>query len=340
MPLPEPTAGEDRGDFIERCIVDTNAKKDFPEDSQRFVFCATRWDNMGTAKSVVVDADITKSDMPRTLIITRSVVNADDVIAWAKSQGFKSTLSAEDLHVTIAFSKRPMDWFDVPDTLRSVRIPAGGARFVHELGTDGAIVLRFKSDALQARHMQLLEQGASWDFPSFKPHMTITTDLGDLDLDDVEPFQGEIILGVEKFAEIKEGFSDGLTEKLGPVFNVEKIDHEKRLAFGWFSVIEQNGKPVVDLHGDVILEDTLLEAAHNHMLDSRAGKAMHTGRRIADVVESLVFTKDLQKALGIDLHKVGWFGAVKIRDEKVWKRVKSGELSAFSIGGIAIRTPI
>lgn len=338
MPLPTPNPGEERGDFLERCMGDKNAKADFPENSQRFAFCNTRFENM--RKSEGRESEFAKTDMPRTLFIKRSIINADDVIRWAKDQGFKTTLTAEDMHVTIAFSSRPLDWFSIPDTMKEVRIPAGGARFVEELGPKGAVVLRFKSDMLQRRHEQILEHGASWDFDSFKPHLTITLKPGKVKLKNVDPFQGELILGIEKFEEVREHAFEAITEKVSIVGHITKVDKDKRLAFGWFSVIEENGKAVIDSHDDVILEDTLMEAAHEFITDSRSGKVMHQGRRVADIVESVVFTKDLQKALGIDLGKVGWFGAMKFRDGKIWDDVKSGKLSAFSIGGIARRTKI
>lgn len=119
---------------------------------------------------------------------------------------------------------------------------------------------------------------------------------------------------------------------------ITKLDEEQRIAYGWFSVIEEAGRPVVDSQGDVITEATLVKAVHEFVLDSRAGKLMHQGRRVADIVESVVLTKDLQNALGIDVGRVGWFGAMKFRDDKVWDRVKNGELRAFSIGGTGSRS--
>jgi hypothetical protein len=50
-----------------------------------------------------------------------------------------------------------------------------------------------------------------------------------------------------------------------------------------------------------------------------------------------VLTKDLQAALGIDLGKVGAFGAMKFNDEATWADVKSGKFAAFSIGGRGLR---
>lgn len=146
--------------------------------------------------------------------------------------------------------------------------------------------------------------------------------------------------GIKKGESIKKPNENDITEKVTLIGTITKVDKDRMIAYGWFSVIEIKGEAVVDAHGDVILEDTLIDAAHEFMMESRAGKVMHQGRRVADIVESVVFTKDLQKALGIDLGKVGWFGAMHFRDEKVWVKVKSGELSAFSIGGVARRTEI
>jgi hypothetical protein len=76
------------------------------------------------------------------------------------------------------------------------------------------------------------------------------------------------------------------------------------------------------------------------MREYRVGKAMHEGEPVSDVVASIVFTAELQKQLGIDLKKVGWFIGMQIFDDGIKKRVKSGELRSFSIGGRGIRRQI
>lgn len=116
-------------------------------------------------------------------------------------------------------------------------------------------------------------------------------------------------------------------------FVIEKMREDQRIVYGWASVSEQNGQLVTDAHGDTIDTQELVAAAHNFMKQSRVGKAMHTGRPIAEVVESVVFTPELQQQLGIDLQKSGWFIGVQVHDAGVWERVKKGELRAFSIGG-------
>jgi ATP-dependent Clp protease, protease subunit len=43
MPLPEPHKEESKDDFIDRCMGDENAVKEFPEESQRRAVCETQW---------------------------------------------------------------------------------------------------------------------------------------------------------------------------------------------------------------------------------------------------------------------------------------------------------
>lgn len=122
--------------------------------------------------------------------------------------------------------------------------------------------------------------------------------------------------------------------------DILKSDEDQRLVYGWASIIFEDGEPVTDSQGDIIAEDDLLEAAHNYVSQYREAKAMHEGDQIGEVVESLVFTSDVQKALGIDLGKIGWFIGMKIHDDEIWEKVKSGSLAAFSIGGRGRRIEI
>jgi len=67
---------------------------------------------------------------------------------------------------------------------------------------------------------------------------------------------------------------------------------------------------------------------------------MHTGEQVGVVVHSLPVTKEICDALGIQSDREGWVVAYKVYDDAVWAMVKSGELSAFSIGGRANKEEI
>lgn len=127
---------------------------------------------------------------------------------------------------------------------------------------------------------------------------------------------------------------------------IAKADDSLQVVWGFASVIEENGAPIVDGQGDVIYPVELQKTAHEFMRASRAGGFMHAkdpgGRayQVGEVVESVVLTRELQKALGIDLGMAGWLIGMHIPDKALWAKVKSGELSAFSIGGSGQRTDV
>jgi HK97 family phage portal protein len=163
----------------------------------------------GAAPSAADESGGEKSIAPRTLYVSRKLRNGADFIAWAKRQGFAAPLAESDLHVTIAYSRARVDWMRAGQDWESDRngdlvVPPGGPRIVERLGSEGAIVLKFASWALARRHHEICEAGASWDYPEYQPHVTITYDGAGVDLSTVEPFRGPLIFGPEIFEELDE----------------------------------------------------------------------------------------------------------------------------------------
>lgn len=129
-----------------------------------------------------------------------------------------------------------------------------------------------------------------------------------------------------------------------------KFDEDKRLAFGWASVVSLNGEPVLDKQGDVIDPDEIEKAAYQYMLVSRKGGEMHKRRtgadgadepvHVADIVESFVVTPEKIEKMGLpaDMPQ-GWWVGYKVHDDEAWRKVKSGEYQGFSIHGKGRRTP-
>jgi len=158
------------------------------------------------------DASQVADAAPRTLYVRRDVLNADEIIAWAKGQGFKTTLPADDMHVTVMFSRTPVDWMKMGETWReNPEIAPGGARLMEQFGE--ARVLLFNSSELSWRHEEMKRQGATWDHPEYQPHITISYDPDAPDLADIEPYKGRILLGPEIFEAINEKWHEGVTEQ-------------------------------------------------------------------------------------------------------------------------------
>jgi len=86
-------------------------------------------------------------------------------------------------------------------------------RSVEPLGDQGAVVLKFTSSILQARWKEFRIAGASWDYEGYTPHITLTYDVGDVDLKKIKPYEGPIDLGPEIYEALDENWKDGVVEK-------------------------------------------------------------------------------------------------------------------------------
>jgi hypothetical protein len=121
---------------------------------------------------------------------------------------------------------------------------------------------------------------------------------------------------------------------------VTKMDDEKRIVYGFASVISKNGEPIVDRQGDIISAEELEKAASDFMLNSRVGKTLHFGEPTTTIIHSFPMTNEIKKAYQIESPYEAWLIAVKVHDDETWAMVKRGELKDFSIGGSATRREV
>lgn len=172
---------------------------------------------------------------PRTLYVSRTVKNAEELRAHFRAQDIDPMTPAEEMHVTIAYSRTPLDWSRVEpiwnwDWTEELVVPEGGMRLMELFGkTDPKrfLVLQFSNAQLSWRHQDVLNAGGSWDFPSYEPHVSVTTDVAqswgepvgyegrvgwESRLRELEPWRGRIVLGPEIWREVEEGWSDRLVE--------------------------------------------------------------------------------------------------------------------------------
>lgn len=144
----------------------------------------------------------------RSLYIRRPVLNAAALVRWAKANKVPNVLPAADMHVTVMYSKAPVDWAKTGEPWDqsedgTMLVRPGGMRVLQKFGN--AIVLCFNSSSLAWRNSSLCNvAGCTWDYNDYQPHVT----LGYLDpldppfeLDYVAAYQGEIKFGPEVYAE-------------------------------------------------------------------------------------------------------------------------------------------
>lgn len=146
-----------------------------------------------------------------------------------------------------------------------------------------------------------------------------------------------VIFAIEDSAEE----NDGKVNK----FTIAKAEPDKMLVFGWGNVaITKDGEQITDLQGDVIDTEELEKAAYDHVLNFRSTGERHDPslRKKGRLVESCVFTKEKQEAMGIPPGTVpeGWWVGYKIEDPDAWEKIKKGDYQMFSVEGKGQRTPI
>ncbi len=203
--------------------------------------------------------------MARTLYVNRPLLNAVEFLAHYRAQGFGLMLAPEDLHVTIAYSRDAIEWDRVRRAPPSL-VAGSDERKVIALGDKGAVVTTFECPALQERWGEFRTAGASWDWPSFQPHVTITYNGDGIDLSKIEPFPDPLIFGPEVWEELNLDWKPVMKAErpaeeaiaiLLPVLVKARVPD----ASGRRIVEVEASNESVDADGDVILQRALIDAA-------------------------------------------------------------------------------
>lgn len=115
---------------------------------------------------------------------------------------------------------------------------------------------------------------------------------------------------------------------------VKRAD-EERIAYGWASVSATvDGNIVTDLQGDQITTEAQKQLLHGLMRDQRAGNLDHVGPVVGEIVEGIVFTKELWKALEPYTGQEGLFIGMHFPQPEDWAKTEGRDM--FSIGCKAI----
>lgn len=115
-------------------------------------------------------------------------------------------------------------------------------------------------------------------------------------------------------------------------FLVEKAskDKDQRIVYG---IVYEPG--VEDSQGDSATAEEIEKAAHQFMVEVQTFKVMHKGKTAnVKVLESYIAPQDLTIA-GTKISKGTWVLVTKVFDDKVWKAIKDGELTGYSMAGYA-----
>lgn len=164
------------------------------------------------AKAPTVDTQIdmfTDGNM-KSLYVRRDVINPIAIRKHYEAQGLEVTVKS--LHVTVIYSRTPVDWFAIGEAWDDEIKLRGGARdhaFFGPPGLENSLVLMIKCRQLDWRHEQFKEIGAESSYATYQAHISLQYKKdGDIllekgDLTKYEPYTGMIELGPEIFEEVK-----------------------------------------------------------------------------------------------------------------------------------------
>lgn len=118
---------------------------------------------------------------------------------YQQDNNIANSTPRDQLHATLLYSRKYLPNYQAPGDYQQ---PMKGETEQLELWhtqpdengeTSNCLVLRFKCDDLYNRHHQLMDQHqATYDFPEYIPHITFSYDVGDIDVEQLPPYEGPI----------------------------------------------------------------------------------------------------------------------------------------------------
>ncbi len=115
---------------------------------------------------------------------------------------------------------------------------------------------------------------------------------------------------------------------------ITKVDSDLGLVMGWGIICTKAGEPYFDTQEDHIPDESMLKAATDFMLNSRAVKDMHKGQPLdGNILFAFPLTKQVADSFGITCSQTGLMVAMKPNNEEILEMYRSGERTGFSIGG-------
>jgi hypothetical protein len=157
---------------------------------------------------------VAKAYGAQPLHASRPVLNAESIIAHYKALGMPTALLPDDMHVTVMYDPEPTHWDEDDHWFRPQLRVEGGARSTEMFG-GGALVLAFDCAELVSDWLDLRWCGYGGTWPSFRPHITLTYNVGDGVAMGYAPYTGPIVLGPMRFTE-GTGGPGVIVEKLRP----------------------------------------------------------------------------------------------------------------------------
>ena len=102
---------------------------------------------------------------------------------FAKVANIPNLLQATDFHSTLAYSRKPVNDYSPVDGLDEIGTPTSFEIWesppnAFKKEKTYCLVLKYDSDYMHKRFNEIMAMGATYDYDSYKPHMTFSYDVG------------------------------------------------------------------------------------------------------------------------------------------------------------------
>lgn len=139
------------------------------------------------------------------LFVERKVINFDEIHDWFTRQSIDGLIKPSEYHITVAYSRKDVNLQNLEFDTSTLLIPGNQFNGLEIFG-DYLVQLVLTDVRLFSRFNYFKQNGCSWDYPSYCPHISIAEHTK-TDLNEIEPYQGNIIPGPEIWEELNTDFS-------------------------------------------------------------------------------------------------------------------------------------
>jgi len=137
--------------------------------------------------------------------LSNKTINA--IKKFIKDNDIPNPIEPEKMHTTLLYSRKYLPDYKAKGKYDDILegTPSGFEKWPSQPDDDGKVamclVLKYTCTALSKRHKELMkEHEATYDFPDYKPHVTLSYDVGSLQCKDLPKFEEPIEI-VEEYAE-------------------------------------------------------------------------------------------------------------------------------------------
>lgn len=306
-------------------------------------------------------ADKQESTTVQTLIFSKEIFDtAEQAKRWAEEHDFKSD-KVDETETSFRLRQIDPDQFqegsfrtiDITDGIKAVigvlKAGAGDAGDSLEMAVWSTAYINDLPDSA----FLLIEPGGSKDeegktTPRSLRHFPVRDQDGELDIPHLRAAISRIPqakipgFGPEEMAQLQDRArrlleeaqksSDHDVRILKALHNEEEMS-EERYVFGVVLVPDE-----VDAQGDTYDAPTIRRAAHSFMENGQHKKIMHDGRPVQRVtVLETYLSKQMETHGGETFPRGTWFLAVRVNNDDIWKAIRAGAFTGFSMGGTAVR---